>query len=105
MERSCLNITDKIIYNYHVVFKGQMCAGTNKFMTESQARNFITHILKDAKLNDLVISVKRLTPEPQIGITEMVGNLTSVCTCNQLTTAGCPVHTFWQSSTGDGINF
>ena len=54
----------KVKYNYQVIFGGKQSKGNAKFMTESQARAFATHILSCSKLLDLVIQVKRLTPEP-----------------------------------------
>ena len=56
----------KKIYNYVVVFKGQMSEGVGKFMTETMARAYLESILKGAKLNDITFSVKRLTPEPAL---------------------------------------
>ncbi len=56
----------KPTYNYRVIFAGQMSEGTAQFMTEKMARTFMAHILENAKLNDIMFSVKRLTPEPVI---------------------------------------
>ena len=53
----------KKIYNYVVVFKGQMSEGVGKFMTETMARNHLINILKNARLDDITFSVKRLTPQ------------------------------------------
>jgi len=65
-------------YNYVVVFKGQLCEGVNKFMTEGMAKEFMLSIIKNARLNDLIISVKRVTPEPMIWDTSTasVGDMT-----------------------------
>ncbi len=50
-------------YNYQVIFKGQLSEGSSRFMTEEMARTYALHIMTHSKLNDMVIQVKRLTPE------------------------------------------
>lgn len=67
-------------YNYQVIFKGKQSEGSAKFMTEKMARTFATHILQGSKLLDLVVQVKRLTPDPRssfsfAGTTDYTGTL------------------------------
>ena len=58
-------MTDKK-FNYHVIFTGQQTEGTFKCMTEKQAKTFAEHVINNTKLNDTVIQIKRVTPEPMI---------------------------------------
>jgi hypothetical protein len=51
-------------YNYQVIFKGKLSEGSSKFMNETMARTFAMHILSHSKLDDMVVQVRRLTPEP-----------------------------------------
>ena len=51
-------------WNYELVVAGQQVNIIAHTMTEPQARGILDHFVKGAGLNDIVFSVKRLTPEP-----------------------------------------